>query len=502
MAKGKDKSPLDYMQLAVDVMKQSKQERRNDTKISPLVGAVLVKPDGEVVTAYRSELREGDHAEFTLIERKCRDQRLEGSVLFATLEPCAPGARHFPKLSCAERIVNARIKKVYVGIEDPDPSVARKGIVYLQEQGVEVEMFPSEFQAIIEEANADFLRQAEARARDVRHAPKEIVLSSIENVVNTATMESLDESLLEAYLRQVGVNESVRSGYALQMLMQAGVLAMNEKNEAQPTGIGVLLFGKNPQLMYPNAKVCATLVTGSGEELIKDITGPLLRQPHDVEEWLKMALGGRIDRSHAAHDTIYDYPMDVLREVVNNAILHRDYEIEGAAIQLRVTKEAITVMSPGGAVSPIKLEQLQDFSAPTLSRNPKIISAFNLFNISEQRGFGFSTIRELPTKHKLPLPMVTFNAPYIVTRLSKRFDEELYDSAMSEREKLALDFVRVNGKVTRKQYEEAMGIPKSTSNRDMAHLIELGYLDTEGESHSTRYFVTEKFRQRYAKLAR
>ena len=502
MAKEKEMSTRDYMQLALDAMMKCKQERRNDTKISPSVGAVLVKPDGEVVTAYRSELREGDHAEFTLIERKCRDQRLEGSVLFATLEPCAPGARHFPKLSCAERIVNARIKKVYVGIEDPDPSVARKGIVYLQEQGVEVEMFPSEFQAIIEDANADFLRQAEARARDVRHAPKEIVLSSIENVVNTATMESLDESLLEAYLRQVGVNESVRSGYALQMLMQAGVLAMNEKNEAQPTGIGVLLFGKNPQLMYPNAKVCATLVTGSGEELIKDITGPLLRQPHDVEEWLKMALGGRIDRSHAAHDTIYDYPMDVLREVVNNAILHRDYEIEGAAIQLRVTKEAITVMSPGGAVSPIKLEQLQDFSAPTLSRNPKIISAFNLFNISEQRGFGFSTIRELPTKHKLPLPVVTFNAPYIVTQLSKRFDEELYDSAMSEREKLALDFVRVNGKVTRKQYEEAMGIPKSTSNRDMAHLIELGYLDTEGESHSTRYFVTEKFRQRYAKLAR
>ena len=118
--KMKQKEPEDYMRLAVEVMKESKQERRNDTKISPLVGAVLVKPDGEVVTAYRSELREGDHAEFTLIERKCRDQRLEGSALYATLEPCAPGARHFPKLSCAERIVNARIKKVYVGIEDPD----------------------------------------------------------------------------------------------------------------------------------------------------------------------------------------------------------------------------------------------------------------------------------------------------------------------------------------------------------------------------------------------
>ena len=234
------------------------------------------------------------------------------------------------------------------------------------------------------------------------------------------------------------------------------------------------------------------MVTGSGEELIKDITGPLLRQPHDVEEWLKMALGGRIDRSHAAHDTIYDYPMDVLREVVNNAILHRDYEIEGAAIQLRVTKEAITVMSPGGAVSPIKLEQLQDFSAPTLSRNPKIISAFNLFNISEQRGFGFSTIRELPTKHKLPLPMVTFNAPYIVTTLGQEFDDTRYGSDLTIREKLALDFVRVSGRVSRKQYQDAMELSQRTANRDLDHMVELGYLDTIGESSSTKYLIKKQ----------
>jgi ATP-dependent DNA helicase RecG len=42
-----------------------------------------------------------------LLERKHRDERLDGSFLFATLEPCAPGARKHPKMACAERIVNA-----------------------------------------------------------------------------------------------------------------------------------------------------------------------------------------------------------------------------------------------------------------------------------------------------------------------------------------------------------------------------------------------------------
>jgi ATP-dependent DNA helicase RecG len=129
-----------YMELAIQIMNKSIQEPRQD-KVSPKVGAIIIKPDGTAETAFRGELRHGDHAEYTLIERKNRSNPLEGSILFATLEPCAPGARKHPKLGCAERVVNARIKKVWIGIEDPDPAVDRKGIKYLLDNGIEVEMF-------------------------------------------------------------------------------------------------------------------------------------------------------------------------------------------------------------------------------------------------------------------------------------------------------------------------------------------------------------------------
>jgi hypothetical protein len=68
-------NPRQMMEKAVAVMRQSVNEPRPDKKASPLVGAVLVKPDGTVDTAYRGELRHGDHAEFTLLERKHRDER-------------------------------------------------------------------------------------------------------------------------------------------------------------------------------------------------------------------------------------------------------------------------------------------------------------------------------------------------------------------------------------------------------------------------------------------
>ncbi len=82
-----------YMEMAVRIMQESVAEPRDDGKASPKVGAVLVKPDGTFTTACRGELRDGDHAEFTLLERKHRHEKLDGSVLFATLEPCARGRK-------------------------------------------------------------------------------------------------------------------------------------------------------------------------------------------------------------------------------------------------------------------------------------------------------------------------------------------------------------------------------------------------------------------------
>ncbi|MEZ4488905.1 MAG: hypothetical protein R3F51_15070 [Cyanobacteriota/Melainabacteria group bacterium] len=77
--------PRSLMEKAVQVMEQSIGEKREDGKATPAVGAVLYMPDGSIETAYRGELRDGDHAEFTLLERKKRDEKLDGSVLFATL---------------------------------------------------------------------------------------------------------------------------------------------------------------------------------------------------------------------------------------------------------------------------------------------------------------------------------------------------------------------------------------------------------------------------------
>jgi len=146
--------PRKMMEKSVEVMRQSVPEHRPDGSPSPSVGAVLVRPDGSIETSARGELRDGNHAEFILLERKCPGERLDGCILFTTLEPCLN--RNHPKRGCARHIVGARIKEVYVGIEDDNPSVSGKGIEHLRRHGVTIHMFERNLQELILKENKAF----------------------------------------------------------------------------------------------------------------------------------------------------------------------------------------------------------------------------------------------------------------------------------------------------------------------------------------------------------
>lgn len=484
--KDKEFNSRKYMEMAIQIMNKSIQEPRQD-KVSPKVGALLIKPDGTEESAFRGELRHGDHAEFTLLERKNRSNSLEDSILFATLEPCAPGARKNPKLGCAERIVNARIKKVWIGIEDPDPTVDRKGIKYLLDNGVEVEMFDADLQKQIRDVNKQFIEEAEERAKKANDEKPPIILSEKEGVELSAKLGDLSKAHLNDFTRKAKLYVNGDASKLNSALTQLGILVLKD-NKYIPTGIGLLLFGERPQLFYQNALIKATYKTEDRGEDIENIEGPLISQADKILDWYKTHIGKQIDRSNAKRKVMYDYPLEVFREAIINAIVHRDYDIDGAPIYFEINDDAIIIKSPGEPIRPITLEQIKRFSAPSLSRNPKIMYVFDQLDLVEQRGLGFQTIRDLPKKYNLPLPLVSYDAPYMVLTFPRSGEKLKAITANRKIEELSFEelngynWIRSNGDISTKDYALQFVVTQRTASRHLAKMYDLDLIETNGES--------------------
>lgn len=120
---------IDYMKRALELAKKG----WGRTKPNPLVGAVIVK-NGEIIGEGWHEKFGGPHGEINAINNCV--ENCEGADLYINLEPCS----HYGKTPpCVYSIIESKIKKVVIAMEDPNPMVSGKGISILRENGINVE---------------------------------------------------------------------------------------------------------------------------------------------------------------------------------------------------------------------------------------------------------------------------------------------------------------------------------------------------------------------------
>ena len=106
---------------------------RGRTSPNPVVGAVVVSPEGVVVGAGYHEAAGGPHAEVVALHQA--GARARGATLYCTLEPCCHTGRTGP---CTNEIAAAGICRVVVAVRDPNPLVAGGGLRQLRAAGIDV----------------------------------------------------------------------------------------------------------------------------------------------------------------------------------------------------------------------------------------------------------------------------------------------------------------------------------------------------------------------------
>lgn len=104
------------------------------TSPNPWVGAVVRTGDGEIFDGATLEPGK-EHAE--VVALRAAGDRAAGATLYVTLEPCSHTGRTPP---CTDAIIGAGIRRVVIGIVDPDPRVAGSGIERLREAGIQVDV--------------------------------------------------------------------------------------------------------------------------------------------------------------------------------------------------------------------------------------------------------------------------------------------------------------------------------------------------------------------------
>ncbi|MDO8885384.1 bifunctional diaminohydroxyphosphoribosylaminopyrimidine deaminase/5-amino-6-(5-phosphoribosylamino)uracil reductase RibD [Candidatus Oleimmundimicrobium sp.] len=119
-----------YMKRAIKIAEKG----RGRTSPNPMVGAVIVKNGVIIGEGYHAWAGE-PHAEINAL--KSVNETLEGSTLYVTLEPCCNYGKTPP---CTEAIISSKIKKVIIGLTDPNPKVNGKGIEELRKAQIETEV--------------------------------------------------------------------------------------------------------------------------------------------------------------------------------------------------------------------------------------------------------------------------------------------------------------------------------------------------------------------------
>lgn len=347
------------------------------------------------------------------------------------------------------------------------------------------------------------------KPRDLRRLMMERGEASFElEVARGASSDDIDWDKARAYVASL---PSIIETNPEKVLLRRGCLVQHE-GRLRPTHAGILLFGKDPQRFVRGAEILAARFSGDvmGDSFERqDIVGTLPDQLRRVEAFLHERLRrvAHLGRS-MARDEQYEYPFEAARELVVNAIAHRDYSIGGDSVRLLIYGNRMEVHSPGGLAGPITIDNIKD---ERFSRNPVIVQVLSDMGFIERLGYGVDRVIDLMTQRELRSPefaetgggfRVTLYNQSQTTSMEKAsaestaiaFHGEFRQIAINPRQEAALVHLHSGStRITNSDLQQLFpDVHPETIRRDLSDLVTKSILRKLGEKRGSYYILVDE----------
>lgn len=250
-------------------------------------------------------------------------------------------------------------------------------------------------------------RVALARSFDARPCPE-------------ATLDEMALGQFDAYRREAVDPETILANHR-PVEQQLASLRLYDPERACPTYAGILLFGKNPCFFLPGAyvqylKLPGTELTDLPEDQA-EISGDLHSVLRELEGRLKLLIQTTMRAVSALEEKLLpDYPEWALRELLMNAVMHRNYD-SNTPIRFYAFSDHIEIQSPGGLYGEATPE---NFPTRNSYRNPVIAEAMKSLGFVNRFGYGVQRAQALLAQNGNPPAEFEFDEHSVLVKIYRR----------------------------------------------------------------------------------
>ena len=207
-----------------------------------------------------------------------------------------------------------------------------------------------------------------------------------EKTVKGFTFDDISKAKMRAFTKEVGI----RIG---KTAVPDFLRSLNVADATRVKNAGILFFAKDIYKHIHHAET--TLLAFKGTDRLhiydrRDVRDDLLTQHREAVAFLQKHLNIRTEIKGFDRKDIYEIPLEVLREAVVNALMHRDYSIRGTQVMVEIYDDRLEIVNPGGLPKGLSVRKLGKVS---IRRNEIVADLFSRMHMVERTGMGIRKMR-------------------------------------------------------------------------------------------------------------